>query len=134
MSPDQERFPTPDIYHYTLSYGGCHPEHSPRVYKDVVTPLVYTTIPLKRALWTENDLGSAVQTVRIGLLSTYKVVVRWNIFRRTIRNHLKPEVEKKVISRKTFLIANLVRRILRYTKRKLQSPNNCSKNIIERRK
>ncbi|RXG68808.1 hypothetical protein Avbf_01756 [Armadillidium vulgare] len=73
----------------------------------------------KRALWSENDLVSAVQAVERGLLSTYKAAERYKVPRRTIRNHLQTGSLKKTLGRKSILSddqeTELVNRIMRFS-------------------
>lgn len=80
--------------------------------------VITTTMPPKRALWSENDLVSAVQAVERGLLSTYKAAERYKVPRRTIRNHLQTGSLKKTLGRKSLLSddqeADLVNRIMRF--------------------
>ncbi|XP_063633730.1 uncharacterized protein LOC134804559 [Cydia splendana] len=77
-----------------------------------------TTMPRKRALWSEDALASAVQAVQRGILSTYKAAARYGVPRRTIRNHLKSGNLKKTLGRKTILNndqeTDLVNRIIRF--------------------
>ncbi|CAH2090234.1 unnamed protein product [Euphydryas editha] len=78
--------------------------------------LFITTMPPKRALWSENDLVAAVQAVQCGRLSTYKAAERYKVPRRTIRNHLQTASLKKSLGRKPLLNdeqeAELVSRIM----------------------
>lgn len=73
------------------------------------------TMPPKRALWSQDDLVSAVRAVQTGIMSTE----RYKIPRRTLRNHFEGGVVVKSLSRKLVLLntqqeADLVKRIIRY--------------------
>ncbi|XP_045767620.1 MFS-type transporter clz9-like [Maniola jurtina] len=72
----------------------------------------------KRALWSEDNLVSAVRAVQSGRLSTYKAAERYKIPRRTLRNHLQTGSLKKTLGRKFILSddqeADLVSGILRF--------------------
>uniref|UniRef100_A0A2A4JD70 HTH CENPB-type domain-containing protein n=1 Tax=Heliothis virescens TaxID=7102 RepID=A0A2A4JD70_HELVI len=75
-------------------------------------------MPRKRALWSEDDLVSAVRAVQRGTLTTYTAAERYKVPRRTIRNHLQTGSLKKTLGRKPILNteeeAQLVQRIVRY--------------------
>ncbi|CAH1999504.1 unnamed protein product [Acanthoscelides obtectus] len=74
----------------------------------------------KRALWSEEQLVAAVCAVERNILSTYAAAERYNIPRRTIRNHLKSGNVKKTLGRKAILSkdqdqeSELVSRIIRF--------------------
>ncbi|XP_026318758.1 uncharacterized protein LOC113229402 [Hyposmocoma kahamanoa] len=76
-------------------------------------------MPPKRALWSEEDLVSAVRAVQMGILSTYKAAERYKVPRRTIRNHLNTGSLRKLLGRKTILNEkqedDLVKRIIRFS-------------------
>lgn len=77
------------------------------------------TMPPKRALWSEDDLISAVRAVQRRTMSTYTAAERYKVPRRTIRNHLQSGSLKKTLGRKPILNteeeAQLVQRIIRYS-------------------
>lgn len=75
-------------------------------------------MPLKRALWSQDDLVSAVRAVQRGIMSSYAAAERYKVPRRTIRNHLQSSILLKSLGRKPVLNpeqeADLVKRIIRY--------------------
>lgn len=75
-------------------------------------------MPPKRALWSVENLVTAVRAVQRGVLSTYKAAERYKVPKRTIRNHLKGGSLKKLLGRKFILNeeqeADLVRRIIKF--------------------
>ncbi|KAF9420025.1 hypothetical protein HW555_003619 [Spodoptera exigua] len=75
-------------------------------------------MPPKRALWSQDDLVSAVRAVQRGIMSTYAAAERYKIPRRTIRNHLQSGILVKSLGRKPILNpeqeADLVKRLIRY--------------------
>lgn len=79
--------------------------------------VIIITMSTKRALWSENDLVSAVKAVERGL-STYKAAERYKVPRRTIRNHIRTGILKKTLGRKSILNndqeTDLVSRIIRF--------------------
>ncbi|XP_023939021.2 uncharacterized protein LOC112046570 [Bicyclus anynana] len=76
-----------------------------------------STIRKKRAQWTSQQMESAVKMVEKGILSTYTAAARYNIPRRTLRNHLKSGSTIRKLGRSAILNteqeAGLVRRIIR---------------------
>ncbi|XP_064292309.1 uncharacterized protein LOC135309819 [Plodia interpunctella] len=76
-----------------------------------------TTTKKKRAQWTSQQMENAVKMVERGILSTYAAAARYNIPRRTLRNHLKSGSTTRKLGRSTILTteqeAGLVRRIIR---------------------
>ncbi|XP_053604140.1 uncharacterized protein LOC128671564 [Plodia interpunctella] len=76
-----------------------------------------TTTKKKRAQWTSQQMENAVKIVERGILSTYAAAARYNIPRRTLRNHLKSGSTTRKLGRSAILTteqeAGLVRRIIR---------------------
>lgn len=71
----------------------------------------------KRAQWTSQQMENAVKMVERGILSTYAAAVRYNIPRRTLRNHLASGSVTRKLGRSAILTTEqedgLVRRIIR---------------------
>ncbi|CAK1579155.1 unnamed protein product [Parnassius mnemosyne] len=82
-----------------------------------------TTTPPKRALWSNNDLVSAVQAVQRGMLSTSKAAEKYKVPRTTIRNHLQTGSLKKTLGRKSILCedqeSDLVSNVMRFAEKGL---------------
>lgn len=76
-----------------------------------------STTSNKRAQWTSQQMENAVKMVERGILSTYAAAVRYNIPRRTLRNHLASGSITRKLGRSAILTpeqeAGLVRRIIR---------------------
>ncbi|XP_034825562.2 uncharacterized protein [Maniola hyperantus] len=98
----------------------------------------------KRALWSENSLASAMAAVKNGELSQREAAARYNIPRRTLRNHLTSGKSKKEIGRAPILSKahekDLVERIIKFSKIgmpltpqviRTQAYNFCEKQGIE---
>lgn len=76
-----------------------------------------STTTKKRAQWTSQQMENAIKMVNRGILSTYAAAARYNIPRRTLRNHLKTGSTTRKLGRSTILTteqeAGLVGRIIR---------------------
>lgn len=76
-----------------------------------------STTRKKRAQWTSQQMENAVKMVERGILSTYAAAARYNIPRRTLRNHLASGSTTRKLGRSAILTteqeAGLVRRIIR---------------------
>ncbi|XP_045771781.1 uncharacterized protein LOC123871831 [Maniola jurtina] len=76
-----------------------------------------STTRKKRAQWTSQQMENAVKMVERGILSTYTAAARYNIPRRTLRNHLVSVSTTRKLGRSAILTteqeAGLVRRIIR---------------------
>lgn len=76
-------------------------------------------MPAKRALWTEENMIAAVRAVERGILNTYTASERFQIPRRTLRNHLASGSLKKSLGRRSILDPeqeqDLVKRIIRFS-------------------
>ncbi|XP_022821491.1 uncharacterized protein LOC111352973 [Spodoptera litura] len=76
-----------------------------------------STTRKRRAQWISQQMENAVKMVERGILSTYAAAARYNIPRRTLRNHLKSGSTTRKLGRSAILTteheAGLVRRIIR---------------------
>ncbi|KAJ2937824.1 hypothetical protein O0L34_g17800 [Tuta absoluta] len=77
----------------------------------------FSTTKKKRAQWTSQQMENAVKMVERGILSTYTAAARYNIPRKTLRNHLQSGSTERKLGRSAILSseqeAGLVRRIVR---------------------
>ncbi|CAG9579693.1 unnamed protein product [Danaus chrysippus] len=72
-----------------------------------------STTRTKRAQWTSQQMENAIKMVERGRLSTYAAAARYNIRRRTLRNHLASRSTARKLGRSSVFTTEQQDRLVR---------------------